>query len=101
MFEVPEYEKFIVGDIKIGGIPIYYGGPRHLNVSLTASASNIEYLQNQSIPINDVCAIKCESPMTLTRLIIHQKGQPNKYDIPKGYETAFKSSYKQGTWSPE
>jgi hypothetical protein len=95
VFEVPENEGFTVGDIKIGGVPIDWGGQiaEHINIKITGNAVAPGHFNNPMLPCGYHCCINQETPMALTRVI--QNGSKN----PDGYHEVFK--HQQGTFGNE
>ncbi|MEZ4295050.1 MAG: hypothetical protein R3B70_08725 [Polyangiaceae bacterium] len=90
---VPEKEGFTVSDIRIGGVPIRFGGQvaEHINIKLTGLAGAIGTFDNKALPCATKCCIKCQDPTTLTRVI--DKASP----CPDGYHEAFQ--HDQGTFA--
>ena len=85
VFEVPEKEGFTVSDIRIGGVPIRYGGQvtEHINIKIGGQAAGIGQIKNKPFPCTAKCCIEQDNPTNLTRVIaINQK-------CPDGYISAF------------
>jgi hypothetical protein len=97
VLEVPEKEGFTVGDIRIGGVPIRYGGQvtEKLNIKLVGLAQAPGAFHNVPIPCAARCGLKQEQPRALTRpALFMTNGKPNP--LPEGYVEAF--LHKQGTY---
>jgi hypothetical protein len=97
VLEVPEDEGFTVGDIRIGGVPIRYGGQvsEKLNIKLVGVAQVPGAFQNVPIPCVARCGLKQDHPRALTRpALFLTNGRPNP--LPEGYVEAF--LHKQGTY---
>jgi hypothetical protein len=95
VFEVPASEGFTVSDIKIGGMPIRWGGQiaEHINIKITGNAVAPGSFNNPMLPCGYFCCIDKKKPMALTRVIA------NSDPIPAGYQPTF--LYEQGTFGPE
>ena len=67
VFEVPKKMKFTVGDLRIGGVPIRYGGQiaEHIDVKLTGEASSLGHFQNRPQPSVGKCCIGPSLPRIL------------------------------------
>ena len=92
VFEVPAKEGFCVGDLRIGGVPIAWGGQvaEHLNISITGTAVAPGTFSNPMLPCATFCCIDQAAPRALTRVI--HNGNP----VPQGYQPAF--LHAQGTF---
>ena len=92
VFEVPAGEGFTVGDIRIGGVPITWGGQvaEHLNITITGTAVGPGTFSNPALPCATFCGINQAQPRALTRVI--DNGQP----LPAGYVRTFE--HQQGTF---
>jgi hypothetical protein len=94
---VPEQEGFTVSDIRIGGVPIRYGGQvsEKLNIKLVGIAQVPGAFHNVPIPCVARCGLKQDCPRALTRpALFMTNGTPNPW--PEGYVEAF--LHKQGTY---
>lgn len=93
VLEVPSKEGFTVSDIRIGGVPIRYGGhvSEHINVKLVGAAQLPGSFSNVPIPCVGRCGLLQQDPRALSR--------PSMLTdpLPDGYIEAFQ--YKQGTYS--
>ncbi|MBC7864512.1 MAG: hypothetical protein IAF38_16175 [Bacteroidia bacterium] len=92
VFEVPASEGFTVGDIKIGGVPIKWGGQiaDHINIKITGTAVGLGSIKNPMLPCATYCCINETKPLALTRVIDVGDKQP------AGYQKAF--LFEQGTF---
>jgi len=69
VFEVPEGEGYVVGDITVAGVPIRYGGQiaEHIKVKLVGLGSSIGKYSNASIPAIGQCCVGPSQPLFLRR----------------------------------
>lgn len=67
VFEVPKGMKFTVGDLRIGGAPIRFGGQiaEHINIKLVGEASSLGHFKNQPQPSIGKCCISPTLPRYL------------------------------------
>jgi len=92
VFEVPASEGFTVGDLKIGGVPIEWGGQiaEHMNIQIIGNAVCLGHFNNPMLGCGYHCCINEAEPMALTRVI------PNNSKNPSGYNEVF--LHQQGTF---
>lgn len=95
VFEVPASEGFTVGDLKIAGIPIEWGGQiaEHMNIKIVGKAVGPGTFNNSMLTCNYHCCIDKENPKALTRVI---QNAPNHTNDPEGYSEVFLN--QQGTF---
>ena len=69
VFEVPKSEGYVVGDIKIAGVPIRYGGQiaEHIKVKLVGVGSSIGKFKNASIAAIGKSLVEPDYPLFLRR----------------------------------
>jgi hypothetical protein len=67
VFAVPKGMKFTVGDLRIGGVPIRFGGQisEHINVKLVGEASSLGHFHNEPQPSVGRCCIDPQLPRYL------------------------------------
>ncbi|QNK64403.1 hypothetical protein H7F33_07965 [Pedobacter sp. PAMC26386] len=92
VFEVPAKEGFTVSDLKIGGVPINWGGQvaEHINIKITGNAVGPGTFKNPMLPCATFCCIDVKVSNALTR--VSDIGDP----IHTGYQETFKND--QGTF---
>jgi hypothetical protein len=93
VFEVPASEGFTVSDLKIGGVPITWGGQiaEHINIKITGTAVAPGTFNNPMLPCGYFCCIDKVQPRALTRVI------SNGSAVPDGYQRTFLD--QQGTFA--
>ena len=69
VFEVPASEGYVVGDIKVGGEPLRYGGQlaERIQVKLVGLGSGLGTFSNPSVPAIGQCCVSPDQPMFLRR----------------------------------
>ncbi len=89
--EVPAYRGFTVGDIKIGGVNIEYGGhvAECITVKIVGAATNLGSVKNTPIVCAGRCCIDPHNAVQLNR------GVPHHDPTPPGTIRAFAS---HGAW---
>jgi len=92
VFEVPAAEGFTVSDLRIGGLPITWGGQvaEHINIKIVGTAVAPGHFSNPMLPAATFSCINIAEPRALTRVL--DNGDP----IPAGYQQVFLS--EQGTF---
>ncbi len=85
VFEVPKGMKFTVGDLRVGGRPIQYGGQisEHINIKLVGEASSLGHFKNPPQPAIGKCCIDPKLPRYLSRAV------PITSACPAGNQAAF------------
>lgn len=84
VLEVPPPSSFTVSDLKIGGVPILYGGQlaECITVKLVGTAI-LAGVQSASVPCRARCCIDVNHPTMLDRAVLNGQG------VPAGKEPAF------------
>jgi hypothetical protein len=69
VFEVPKSEGYVVGDIKVAGVPIRYGGQiaEHIKIKLVGVGSEIGKFRNPPIPAIGKSLVQTDYPLFLRR----------------------------------